>query len=143
VVYGWAPKGERCHALKPGRASARLTAIAAQAAGRTIAPFVFEGSTNRAVFEAWLEGFLVPELREGSTLVLDNASFHRYSDIESIAEKAGHKVLWLPAYSPDLNPIERYWAKLKKAHRNICTRCGWLEGRSVDLAFKLCPHLSF
>ena len=113
-----------------------MSVIAGQVAGKTVAPFVFGGSTDKAVFETWAGKFPVLELPEGCTIILDNASFSEYSDVETIATEKGHSVLWLPTNSPDLNPIEHYWAKLKKAHRWICTEIGWLDGKSVDWAFK-------
>ena len=75
---------------------------------------LFKGSTNALWFNQWLEEHLIPELKPNSTLILDNAAFHRKDDVFRIAEQAGHKVLFLPPYSPDFNRIEQDFAILKK-----------------------------
>ena len=78
------------------------------------APVLFKGSTNALWFNQWLEEHLIPELNPNSTLILDNAAFHRQNDVFRIAEQAGHKVLFLPPYSADFNRIEQDFAILKK-----------------------------
>ena len=79
-----------------------------------LAPVLFKGSTNALWFNQWLEEHLIPELKQNSTLILDNAAFHRKDDVFRIAQQAGHKVLFLPPYSPDFNRIEQDFAILKK-----------------------------
>ena len=90
---------------------AQLMAIVAEG---NLAPVLFKGSTNALWFNQWLENHLIPELKPNSTLILDNAAFHRKDDVFRIAEQAGHKVLFLPPYSPDFNRIEQDFAILKK-----------------------------
>lgn len=79
-----------------------------------LAPILFKGSTNALWFNQWLEKHLIPELKPNSTLILDNAAFHRQDDVFRIAKQAGHQVLFLPPYSPDFNRIEQDFAVLKK-----------------------------
>ena len=78
---------------------------------------MFKGGCHRALFEAWLEQFLVREIKPGDVVILDNATFHHGGDVEEIIEEAGGKVMYLPASSPDLNRIEKIWASLKKKVR--------------------------
>ena len=77
------------------------------------APMTFDGSCNRSVLEKWLEEVLLPQLSPGKVLVLDNASFHKGGRIRELVEGAGCELLYLPPYSPDLNPIEQCWGWIK------------------------------
>jgi transposase len=79
-----------------------------------IAPVLFQGSVTAPVFEQWLTEQLLPSLTQPSVLVLDNAAFHRPAVVTKLMEQAGHRVLFLPPYSPDLNPIEGDFAAVKK-----------------------------
>jgi hypothetical protein len=72
------------------------------------------GTTDHCVFESWFEKSLLAVLPEGSTIVMDNASFHRKKALGELAQEASCSVLFLPAYSPDYNPIEKTWANMKK-----------------------------
>lgn len=74
---------------------------------------MFEGSCRRALVCEWLKTRLLPRLAPGSTLILDNATFHKGAELEAIVAAAGCQLLYLPAYSPDLNPIEGFWSPLK------------------------------
>jgi transposase len=115
--YGYGPKGERLHALKSGRRQGRVNMIAAYCNRQLLAPFTIEGACNRAVFETWLETCLIPRLKPGQKLVIDNASFHKGGRIEELVQAAGCEVWYLPPYSPDLNKIERCWSWLKSRIR--------------------------
>ena len=116
-LYGYAPIGQRFPALKSGQRSGRVNMIAGYRDGHLIAPFTVEGSCNRQVFETWLEQCLVPLLRPGDWVILDNATFHHGGRIAQIIEAAGAQVLYLPPYSPDLNRIEKCWGWLKSRIR--------------------------
>lgn len=91
--------------------------IAGYRNGQLIAPFTVEGACNRAVFELWLENCLIPVLQPGEWVILDNASFYHGGRITELIEAKGAQVVYLPAYSPDLNRIEKCWAWLKSRIR--------------------------
>ena len=115
--YGYSPKGERIEALKSGRRSGRINMIAAYCKKTLLAPFTVEGSCNREVFETWIETCLVPVLKPGQQLIIDNASFHKGGRIEELVQEAGCEVWYLPPYSPDMNKIEHCWSWIKSRVR--------------------------
>ena len=117
--YGYSPIGERFYAMKSGRRQGRVNMIAGYRDGELIAPFTVEGSCNRMVFEVWLESCLIPQLRPGEWVVLDNATFHHGGRIAELIEAAGCQVMYLPPYSPDLNRIEKCWSWLKSRIRKV------------------------
>lgn len=116
--YGWNERGERFHALKSGKRKGRVNMIAAYCQGQIIAPFTIEGAINRNVFETWIEKGLIPMLKTGQWLIIDNATFHKGGRIEQLIEQAGCKVLYLPPYSPDFNKIEKCWSWIKSRIRH-------------------------
>ncbi len=118
--YGYCEEGKRFHALKSGKRQGRVSMIAAWCHQQLLAPFSFEGCCNRTVFELWLEFILIPTLKPGQTLVLDNATFHKGGRIAELVEAAQCRLLYLPPYSPDLNKIEKCWSWLKARIRH-CT----------------------
>jgi len=79
-----------------------------------VCPFTFEGHCNGDVVLTWFREMLLPSIPAGSVIVLDNAAFHKSPGLLALVESSGCSLLFLPAYSPDLNPIEHVWAKLKK-----------------------------
>ena len=121
-AYGYSPRGERLHALKSGRRSGRVNMIAAYCNGHLLAPFTVEGACNRQVFETWLERCLIPVLKPGQKLILDNATFHKGGRIEALVTAAGCEVWYLPPYSPDLNKIEHCWSWLKSRIRKCLSQ---------------------
>lgn len=80
---------------------------------RVVAPMVIEGAMNSWIFQGYVNLFLVPELRPGDTLIMDNLASHKSIAVRNAIEATGAKLLFLPPYSPDLNPIENMWAKVK------------------------------
>ena len=116
-AYGYSPKGERLHALKSGRRQGRVNMIAALCNRQLMAPFTVEGACNRTIFETWLERCLIPRLKPGQKLVIDNATFHKGGRIETLVKAAGCEIWYLPPYSPDFNKIERCWSWLKSRIR--------------------------
>jgi transposase len=115
--YGYSPRGERFHDLKSGRRTGRVNMIAALCGQQLLAPFTIEGACNREVFETWLERCLIPTLRPGQKLMIDNATFHKGGRIEQLVRDTGCEVWYLPPYSPDLNRIEKCWSWLKSRIR--------------------------
>lgn len=91
--------------------------IAALCTQQLMAPFTVEGTCNRDVFETWLSTCLVPVLKPGQVVTMDNATFHKGGRIEQLIREAGCEVLYLPPYSPDLNRIEKCWSWLKSRIR--------------------------
>jgi transposase len=102
-------RGKKAVGAVKGRQTERYSIIAGLCGKAIKAPFVFKGNTNSGTFNRWLEEFLLPELDKGTTLVMDKASFHKTDKTRQLIEAAGCELLYLPTYSPDLNPIENYW----------------------------------
>ena len=115
VITGWALRGERCHAQKKAERKTRYNITAALNLNSLFAPFLFEGYSNKMVYETYVEKVLVPSLKPGMVLVIDNASFHKSKKIIDLIEAANCRVMFLPPYSPDFNPIEHHWAAVKNA----------------------------
>ena len=115
--YGRAPRGERIYEAVAGKRRERTSIIAASQQGKLVAPLVFQGSCTTAVVDAYFENVLLPELPPDSVIVLDNARFHQSPTTLRLVEAAGCQLFFLPAYSPDLNPIEHIWATFKTALR--------------------------
>ena len=111
--WGRAPRGERIYEAVTGKRRERTSIIAASQKSRLVAPFVFQGSCNAEVVDIYFEKVLLPALPPGSVIVLDNARFHQSSTTAALVAAAGCELLFLPAYSPDLNPIEHIWAAFK------------------------------
>ena len=112
--YGRSPKGERVYGKVYGHKFERTNIVAAQQNNQILAPLQYKGMMNSQFFETWFEQHLVPLLKRGTVVVMDNASFHRKKQLENIANKHGIKIIFLPPYSPELNPIEHFWNWLKK-----------------------------
>jgi len=110
---GWAPRGERCHDKKRGTRKTRYNITAALNVNTLFAPFIFEGYSNSAIYETYIERVLIPELRPGMVLIIDNARFHKGKRIQELIEDAGCRLIFLPPYSPDFNPIEHCWHPVK------------------------------
>lgn len=112
-AYGWSRKGTRCWAEKLGHFTERVSMIAAWCQGKVFAPMTFTGYCDSRVVETWFERVLIPTLKAGQVVVLDNASFHRKATLQKLLEPLGCHLLALPPYSPDLNRIEPLWNKIK------------------------------
>jgi transposase len=87
---------------------------------------------DSGLFETWFETRLLPRLPEKTTIVMDNASFHRKSKLSAIAQSAGHVLLFLPPYSPELNPIENFWVWLKSRLQKTLSRFDDLDSAIID-----------
>lgn len=117
--YGRAPRGEKIYAEITGSRKGRTGVLGAYDGEKLVSPITFEGSCNSERFNAWLETDLLPAIDEGSICVLDNATFHKTKKTFEIADKFSCELLFLPKYSPDLNPIEHKWPQLKRILRKL------------------------
>ena len=118
-MYGYALRGQRCYGKHDWGAKGRTNVIGALLGGVLLTISMFESTINTEIYTAWIEQDLLPKLPPESVVVMDNATFHKGSDMKQAIEKAGHTLLYLPSYSPDLNPIEKKWAQAKALRRRI------------------------
>jgi transposase len=122
-LYGWARKGERAHQKVPRNWGKNITLISSIGKERCMgASLVVEGSTNGTVFETYLEEVLLPTLKSGQVVVMDNLSAHKAERVRELIEAKGCELLYLPPYSPDFNPIEQAFSKIKSYLREACAR---------------------
>ena len=112
-VYGWSKKGERTHCSVPRNRGKNTTVLASMSLEGMGASLAVEGATTSAVFETYVERVLAPTLHEGQVVVMDNLSAHKGERIRELIEARGCELLYLPSYSPDLNPIEEAFSKIK------------------------------
>jgi len=117
--YAYALRGQKVVAQISGKKFKRINFAAGICLGKWVAPIEYDGSMNSTLFEWWFEKCLLREVKSGSVIVLDNATFHRKSVLPGLAQRHGCSVLFLPPYSPDLNPIENKWAWLKRKLRQL------------------------
>ena len=117
--YGRARRGERIYEAVAGKGRERTSIISASQQGKLVSPLVFQGSCNTQVVDTYFEKVLLPELPPGSVIVLDNARFHQSPTTQRLVERADCRLMFLPAYSPDLNPIEHIWAAFKTRLRQL------------------------
>ena len=121
-LRGWCRKGERLVAHVPHGHWKTMTFLAALRHDRIDAPCVFDGPINGESFRLYVEQILVPSLKPGDIVIMDNLGSHKGSAIRAIIKSAGARLLFLPPYSPDLNPIEQVFAKLKHLLRKAGER---------------------
>ena len=112
--YGYALKGQRVYGLTSGKRRPRTSLIAARLDDHLQDPFLVEGSCDAVVFTVWLKTMLCPRLSGDHVVMMDNAAIHKSPAAIQLIEKTGATLLFLPPYSPDLNPIEHDFAALKK-----------------------------
>jgi transposase len=120
--HGRAPRGERVRSAIPHGHWRTTTFLAALRHDRMTAPCVFDGSINGARFLAWVEQALVPTLAKGDIVIMDNLGSHKVAGVREAIEAVGATPLYLPPYSPDFNPIEQVFAKLKSILRKLGAR---------------------
>ena len=124
-LYGRSPRGTRARGTVPGGPWKRLTVVAALGMGGMKATLSVAAATSGAVFHSYLDQVLLPELRRtqpDAVLVLDNLAAHKTAKVRRLLDCSGFAYRYLPAYSPDLNPIELAWAKVKTDLRRVAAR---------------------
>lgn len=124
-THGYSTKGERCYGRRDWHNKGRLNAIGAVLSFAFLTVCLFDGNINSDIFHAWLVQDLLPKVPSKSVIVMDNAPFHKRNDMVDAIEAQGHTLAYLPAYSPDLNPIEKKWAQTKKLRKRL--KCSVLE----------------
>jgi transposase len=122
ALRGWAPRGSRLIGKVPDGRWRTMTFLAALRHDRITAPWVLEGPIDGESFAAYVEKVLLPTLRPGDIVIMDNLGSHRGKIIRQLIRSAGAKLFLLPKYSPDLNPIEQVFAKLKHLLRKAAAR---------------------
>ena len=121
-LRGWAKKGKRLKGYAPHGHWRTMTFLAGLRTDGLSAPYVFDGPINSRCFQAWVEQQLVPTLKPGDIVILDNLASHKAKAVRQAVRGAGARLWFLPAYSPDLNPIEQAFAKIKHWMRNAQKR---------------------
>ncbi len=120
----WGKKSAKLLAKKSGKYYERTNIISGLLDNQSIAPMVFNGSCNTNLFENWVGQFLIKELKPGQVVVMDHAAFHKSQKTRELIESVGCKLIFLPPYSPELNPIEKFWANMKR----------WIKQEIVNFA---------
>jgi len=120
--YGRSPRGERLVAAVPHGHWKTSTFVAALRQDGITAPCVIDGAINGTIFRAYVEQVLAPTLRPGDLVIMDNLGSHKVAGVRDAIEACGATLIYLPAYSPDLNPIEQAFAKLKSLLRKEAAR---------------------
>lgn len=128
-THGYAPKGKKCFGTQDWHAKGRTNAIGALLGKTLLTIALFTVNINADVFTGWVEQDLLPKLPPKSVIVMDNATFHKRDDTKALIKQAGHDLLYLPAYSPDFNPIEQKWAHAKAIRKQ--------KGCNIEQLFKL------
>ncbi|WP_367985612.1 IS630 family transposase [Streptococcus sp. ZY1909104] len=121
--YGRSLKGQLITGQVSGRRFQRLSLVAGLINGEIIAPMTYRETMTSDFFEAWFKTFLLPTLDRPSVIIMDNARFHRMSKLKELCKEQGHRLLPLPPYSPEYNPIEKTWAQMKKHLRKVLPNC--------------------
>jgi transposase len=121
-LRGWAPKGERCRAAMPHGHWKTITFVGGLTLAGFVAPMLLDGPMDGESFLAWIEQMLAPTLRPGDNVIMDNLAAHKVVGVRQAIEACGAEFHYLPPYSPDLNPIENAFAKLKAHVRKSAAR---------------------
>jgi transposase len=129
--------GRRIHEATPGGQWKIMTILGAMSLRGMVATMTIEEATDADIFLAYVEQVLCPALKPGDVVVMDNLSSHKVNGVRKAIEKAGAELLYLPPYSPDLNPIEKAWAKLKQLLRSAKARSKDTLDQAITEALKL------
>jgi transposase len=129
--------GRRIHEATPGGRWKILTVLGAMSHNGMVATMTIEEATDADIFLAYVEQVLCPALKPGDVVVMDNLSAHKVTGVQELIEKTGAEILYLPPYSPDLNPIEKAWAKLKQLLRSAKARTKEALDQAITEALRL------
>jgi len=152
ALYAWAPKGQRAHCSVPRNRGANTTVLSSMSAEGMGPSLTVEGATTSVVFEAYLEQVLAPTLRRGQVVVMDNLSAHKGEKVRELIEERGCELIYLPSYSPDLNPIEEAFSKIKglvrkaeaRSREALVEAIGWalsaVSSRDARAFFEHCSY---
>ncbi len=132
--YARSERGQTVLAEKSGKRFARESFVAGLHKDNVVAPICYQGTMDSTLFNFWLSNFLLPEIGKGKTIIMDNAAFHKSQETEVIINDAGCQLIFLPPYSPDFNPIEKFWANLKRQIKNSLSQFDSLQA-AIDSAF--------
>ncbi len=121
-LYGRSFKGARCFDHAPDGRWERTTILSALKYDGDTCSIIFDGAINRKMYDAYVEEFLAPLLKPGDMVILDNLNVHKSQTAQEIISKKGASCIFLPQYSPDLNPVEKMWSKIKQLLRGIKAR---------------------
>jgi transposase len=116
-THGYSDKGKRCYDKKDWNAKGRTNVIGAIINNQLLTVSLFDTNIDSDIFFEWLKKDLIPKLPKESIIVMDNATFHKRKDMQEIIQENNHTLIYLPPYSPDLNPIEHKWAQTKSIRR--------------------------
>lgn len=121
-LYGRALAGQRCFDTAPDGRWERTTLLSALRVTGGTQSIVFDGALDGKIYEAYIKKFLLPFLKRGDIVIADNLNVHKSENVKRLLESAGVSYIFLPPYSPDLNPIEKMWSKIKQYLRGIKAR---------------------
>ncbi len=135
-IYAYSPRGQRAYCSVPRNRGPNTTLLSCMSVEGMGPSLTVEGATNRDVFEAYVERVLSPELRPGQVVVMDNLTAHKGERVRELIEERGCELLYLPPYSPDFNPIEEAFSKIKAVLRKVeaRTREGLVEAMGTAIS---------
>ena len=127
-THGYSSKGQRCYGCHDGGAKGRTNVIGALLGSILLTVSLFQETINTTTFTPWVKQDLIPKLPSQAIIIMDNVTFHKGEEMTKAIGKAGHTLLYLPPYSPDLNPMEPKWAQAKARRRK--------ENQNIEELFK-------
>lgn len=133
--YARAPRGKVVYEKISGRKFKRTGIVAAQVGKKLIAEMTYEGTMNSEFFESWFRKALIPSVHKNAVIVMDNASFHRKKYLHKLAEEHDIRIIFLPPYSPEYNPIENTWHVFKKRVCELLRVCSSFD-EAVKIVFE-------
>lgn len=135
-LYAWSKRGKRAYSHAPVNRGPNVTLLAAISYEGLIAPMQVESATDSDVFLAYLDQVLCPRLKPGQLVLMDNLPAHKVSGVRARIESVGAELLYLPRYSPEYNPVEQLWSKLKAVLRALAARTSEALDAAITAAFE-------